>query len=825
MRFTGSVNYRPVRIGFLVPPDDLHIISRVAQLSACLWGGRYNPIIPFFEKGGERWIEPFFENDGIEVARGYIDFFEPDVLVEAIPGMAAILGWKERETVMGLPSVVPLERFYEIDYRGRAKFAAGVDIVDVMYHLYDSEFKYERRHKRPFAVVEENDGDAYFDVVGGRYPHDEAISYIASTYKEVFDPSCLPANASTAQKFLAEGYAGPMWISRHGLEERLGRRRASDNRFYIFDSTNPGDVIDYWNFRLVEHAIPINLAWLPEHRDFMRDLITKVHRPIPGNPFGTHFRSSVQFANSITDDRLSAISREHLSDLPDMSYFASRDGHVWRNGQQAGGWRETKILATGKSISFDEQTNAEGYIKIPSPAPPFLNASGQYSTNHWINLVEPATSDTNDDVAIIYPTNIWAPGFPHLGNYGGLRIGREGWAISQHISIGYSLLRPQKGRDAIIEWFKTKGISARPSEEGQVAAQVIAAAGSLTACGMFGNRQTIVLLNEMAEGHTTRVRDGVRITTNTPDRSKHINTISQHFAKRAKGRYWNELDQFLKQSVFRAGLQVKCPTCAYHIWFALDAIGYSPTCSRCLNQFKFSETPAALHDVNWYYRVIGPFAAPDYARGGYAVALTLRSLAPRYDSEMTWSTGLALEEPNCEIDFFAWCRPSRRLSDERDEPLILIGEAKSFGRESFDPKAIASLKKVAERIPGALMVVSSLRDIAEYAEPEILRLQELATWGRRSTHRGRPCNPLIVLTATELFAQVTIYEGWKGKDGQPDELVKYPSTDPSNLYEMSELTLRRYLHIESFWDAQARAYNLPLQRSRLVGLLAARGAQ
>jgi hypothetical protein len=81
MRFTGSVSFRPVRIGFLIPPDDLALVSRAARLSACLWGGRYNVMIPFFEAGGDRWVRPYHAEGGLNVARGYIDFFEPDMLV------------------------------------------------------------------------------------------------------------------------------------------------------------------------------------------------------------------------------------------------------------------------------------------------------------------------------------------------------------------------------------------------------------------------------------------------------------------------------------------------------------------------------------------------------------------------------------------------------------------------------------------------------------------------------------------------------------------------------------------------------------------------
>ena len=260
--------------------------------------------------------------------------------------------------------------------------------------------------------------------------------------------------------------------------------------------------------------------------------------------------------------------------------------------------------------------------------------------------------------------------------------------------------------------------------------QVIAAAGGLLPSGMFADRQTIGLLSDMAESRAELSRGGKRVAVTIPDRSKHMNTVRQHFDERAKRSfgYWNGLDYFLERSVFRAGLRVQCPICAYYNWFDLDAISYSPTCTRCLNQFPFSQSPADLHDVDWFYRVVGPFAAPDYARGAYAVALTLRCIAGYRDTEMTWTTGLNLQPLNCELDFAAWLRSSTILNDERDEPLLVIGEAKSFGKNAINEDAVLGLRKVADRFPGSIMVVSSLREIGEYTAEELQRLRDLALW-------------------------------------------------------------------------------------------------
>jgi hypothetical protein len=90
-----------------------------------------------------------------------------------------------------------------------------------------------------------------------------------------------------------------------------------------------------------------------------------------------------------------------------------------------------------------------------------------------------------------------------------------------------------------------------------------------------------------------------------------------------------------------------------------------------------------LRKLPWLYRVIGPFATPNFARGGYAVALALRVLGrglSTSDVRMTWSTGLELmfgPKKKVEIDFAAWYQRDALLG-LGGWPILVIGEAKSF---------------------------------------------------------------------------------------------------------------------------------------------------
>ena len=164
-----------MRLGFLVSPDDLPSVRRILRLSSCVWGGRYNPIIPFFKNDPPRWARPFaLAPRGLDIARGYVDFFEPDVLVEAAEGMALALGWADDETSrLDLPRTLRLEDLFHPDDRGLVELQAGIDTFGVMAHLYQSEFKYQQRHKLPFALLDPP--DAFFEAFIGAYPGDENL--------------------------------------------------------------------------------------------------------------------------------------------------------------------------------------------------------------------------------------------------------------------------------------------------------------------------------------------------------------------------------------------------------------------------------------------------------------------------------------------------------------------------------------------------------------------------------------------------------------------------------------------------------------------------
>src|SRR5262249_46448899 len=153
-------------------------------------------------------------------------------------------------------------------------------------------------------------------------------------------------------------------------------------------------------------------------------------------------------------------------------------------------------------------------------------------------------------------------------------------------------------------------------------------------------------------------------------------------------------------------------------------------CGLCLREFDFpTASPGASDFSKWSYRVIGPFALPDYARGGYSAALAMRLFASLigFENVLTWSAGQELTLDNAtkvEADFILWHQ--RRHPFGHDRPTVTIfGEAKSFGRDVFKSDDIDRMKILAERFPGTVLVFATMKAPDELTSKEVRDIAKL----------------------------------------------------------------------------------------------------
>ena len=240
-----------------------------------------------------------------------------------------------------------------------------------------------------------------------------------------------------------------------------------------------------------------------------------------------------------------------------------------------------------------------------------------------------------------------------------------------------------------------------------------------------------------------------------------------------------------------------CPHCQVTNWHSLTTVDYGVTCERCLNPYEFPQAELRENNRNWHYRVVGPFSVPDYGRGSYSALLALRlinNLSGSFD-EITFSTAMNLGFGGiaAEADFIAWRRAESHGT--HNPPELLVGETKSLGKgDLIKPKDLAKLKAIGQKLPGAILVISVLRE--SFTASEKKWLQQFVKWCRRLDDHGRQTNPAILLTANELFFEHMISATWE-KLGEPfKSFADYEHT--RNLHSFADATQRIYLDLPSF---------------------------
>ena len=164
-------------------------------------------------------------------------------------------------------------------------------------------------------------------------------------------------------------------------------------------------------------------------------------------------------------------------------------------------------------------------------------------------------------------------------------------------------------------------------------------------------------------------------------------------------------------------------------------------------------------------------------------------------ANMSWIPAFELldaGEAKLEADLAAFCG-SNFLTTESS---VLFAECKSF-HQRLESRDVSRMKELASAFPGAVLVFASLR--GELTELEKRRLRGLAAWGRQRSGDGTR-NPLVVLTATELFADRGPPQCWKDHEvfGQLQS-VQHLHTAP-RLPRLADLTQQLHLDMVSYGD-------------------------
>lgn len=785
---SADVRLRPIRFGFLLKPDDKAGVLEACRMNTCLWGGRFNPLIPRFKSVPKWWDRhhPSFET-APQIVNGYLDFFEPDFLIEMQPGLAEGLGF-DNERVLSPQSVLSRGDSNGLD-------GCGQSVHELYRHLYDKEFQFQRRHPQEVVDVYNDDGSftATAACLFGGFPTQPEYAYFRRSFLEIFEPRRVPLEANELAALFRSTFLSPLRIGQSEIEVDANRR---DPYLFVINAEDSRDLIDYWNLRAARgNVIPIPVQFINELSAFCREFITNNYRPLQGNPHGVMLHATALFGRSIPTGDIERLFRDFLQVQVNGANFR-QDWYppIWKAVASFGPHERRASLNAGSETSDTAADGDRFDLKFGNLSPAFAEQYG--SESRWANVVRIRDWTFGDVAATVFPCDHKKPLAVRIGMGGDTILSTtEGLVHFPRFKNTSNYWQIPDGQSAIAEWLKKLGIGSALSDAGRATQQIVQTLGGFNRVGALAKRGIVKTLDEMARKPITR--------------SAHFREFQNKIGEAVKGDVFNphSFSTLVENNAVELGLELKCSKCSSWTSYGLNQLGRRLQCGLCLREFAFPITsPGDSALAKWSYRVIGPFALPDYARGGYSAALALRffsSLIGFHDDVITWSAGRELEldqQTKLEADFILWHQHRLVLGHDRASRTI-FGEAKSFGRDVFKPDDVAHMKILAERFPGSVLVFATMKTPDELSNDEVREITKLARWGREFlTDRSGTKAQVIVLTGIELFASFSLSQTWKAIGGKYAPYAEFISHRQGSLGVLADCTQQLYLNMPAYGD-------------------------
>jgi hypothetical protein len=780
-----------------------------------MWGGKYNPIIPVFRRLPKAWAAEFpGDVTGLEVTRGYIQFFEPDAFVEAHSGLlekaglGSLRGNISRERVITLDELLVPEA-----HKDWADLHLGLPVTDCLEDIYRTEQRFQQRDPSAAIKVVEPPASGLAEAVFGVYPDDPSSDYFSRAYEEVYQPEEVPCSPAAWKRMMFEGVKTPLAVTSYHI--RPQRLWANDVKIFVFDPAKLTDLIDLWNLRSEPNPlIPVPSGWVSELLPEIHRIIAHQYRPLQGNPNGIMRSATLEFSREISVEAQHKILEELQPGLPQskgeqgsLSVKTWRD-RIWdKPGRGMMNPPKRIVLDVEEKRTTLEVKEKENppLARYESLCPSFASRYG-LSQLRWVNTMRVATYGSSE-LATIYPYNTFDREWPRLGFSVDVMIGTEGWSICQQYSGGGEILRLETQQTAILGFLKRSGMKAQLSEPGYIAKQVIDQLGGLSRTSLIANGDTLKLMNDMAGGVRRRRNGAEEVHEQFDPRSRPVKDWSNLIKSRKTHSYRSlELEHFTNANVLLLGLETQCTNCTNRNWDAVDRLGYTLTCKRCLKPYPFPQGGSSNERI-WTYRVAGPFSVHDYAKGAYGAVLALQTLN-ELDSHFrsinfTTAVEIDMKGKKMEADYIVFYQPD--AFENRYDPVLILGEAKSFGQgDLIKTKDISRLKELALCFPGSFLAVSVLRN--EFTDSEKALLRQLVRWTRKLAEDGGPRNRVLLLTGHELLCQSgSISQKWRQIGGKHAEFSGLHNT--RSLKDVAESSIAIHLGMPSFENERHAAWN------------------
>ncbi|HEX6369074.1 MAG TPA: hypothetical protein VF006_09075 [Longimicrobium sp.] len=759
---------RPIRLAYLVRPNDRASLRTIFQHNTVIWGGSFNGIIPAVRRlrGAHR--------RGQDVVAGYTRVFLPDYIVAMEPDLVNLLDFP-KSRILAPEHILPVDGNSEVRY--------GLGVLSPYSELYDKEFKFQRRH--PVEIILPTIGDVRMQLFGaacfGEFPKLPAFSFFEESYRNHFDPAPLEVGPGNLYLALALDKLFPRRAALYGLDQKRSRPGRAESILFFLNAQSPADLIDFWNLRAVgEPVLPLPIKWKEALRPACEQLIEDTYSSNRG-------WTTLMCARSLSSEEMLAYAETLTTPAPRALNVEPWYPPIWEHGSSY----SAGVTITAKRTSQQVEV-LEDHLEFESISPTFPEDTSSRGGAKWVNVVNIKDYSDNPESVPVLPEQLldWNDVVRDISIY-------EPWVTAEGIIIPLASSETHRWRlptsvRLFRSWMREQGFEITVSAAGRTAREFLRKVGRY-GLQVFAKKELIDLLNRMAHGQVeqtlaeenTRLRAYSRAVP-ASEVFRLLQKLSNNHLTRAK----NELEFLTSKDILRLGLRLRCTLCEQYNWFPVDQLQLELSCERCLRKFPFpSASPPP--DTAWYYRAAGPFATENYAQGAYTVAAAIFALGMRLRKDVTWMPSIELERsgfPKLETDFvMLW---KERFS-EFTRPRLIFGDCKTY--QPFGIKALRGMQRLGAAFPESAMAFCTLRE--ELAPSDRRRLAQMARAGRQVTRSGRTRNPVIILTARELLGK-----------GMPGcwETTSVGSSKPESwlhqltLGRLADLTQQLYLDLEPY---------------------------
>ena len=765
---TIKVKLRPIKLAFLVNPNDKESLLKAIEINTFLWGGAYNPIIPTYKRIPPNWEGGPSKNPSAKsIVSGYLDNFDPDYVVPMGECIDYDLDIGYRKKIDDVSEI--LER---VEKNGIPNY--GIGLFEILNHLFNQEFKFEKKYPQDICIPHFNNRYHLFlaSVFGVLSENIDNIFW--EHFAEALEAKKVDCSASNYTEFFDSQKLFLRRITEHGLKSK-GRQKHCT---FFLDATKLFDIIDYWNLR----AIGWNV--LPVPKQFTQSDEAKQ----PLLDFVENNYATILKSRSISEDECHNFSDLLDAALPDGKperVLPTSYPRIWDESAREVDHAECcEVIA---DTSEHDVSTEQKPIRFKTLDPEFVNDSERFDKPCFANEIEWRLYDDDILFAEVIPEGDSKQALSiveYIGPYDEMRFFKKGVVYLPCCSEQTLYLRSPHAAGVFTRWFESKGWTVELSPAGRIAHQMLQQLQGIRGTWVLASKGIIQLLRKMNSS------DGKFLSAEFVRGKIFREIANEKRTFKLKGE--DILYHLIATKVFQLGMKIQCFVCTKHSWYSVKGNDYELQCPRCLAEFSF---PADFQKVKWAYRAVGPFSSLNQADGAYTVLLTLRFFSKIIfsNSAMTPLMSFTAKKGKVEIeaDLALFFQESKLFRPSKID--LIFAECKTFN--SFRKKDVDRMKNLGKAFPGSVLVFAKLEKSLDEEEKKILC--PLVNHSRRNRKNDRLFNPILVLTGTELISAQHFYQNWGKIGGIHAKLAE--NCIGANILDLCDLTQQIYLDMDP-WD-------------------------